>query len=238
MPRVYDLTDLSAERAAVLLECGDVLQGEYHEALIKRYEADLKFSNALLKEFTTEALRAELAAAEVAKLKARPAGLSSPVLTSPKAAAVGPTPLAAVPFLISTTFDVMGHPTTAGNDALALNVVVEDAAVVSTLKAAGAVLFGSTNTHELNLGMTTRHHSHGLTKNVRIGLFARLHCLKLIPHRIAAILRYRVRRRRQRRCCRSGCRSFCPLCYCFGQHWGCAHPCCIMWRCWLPSHTR
>lgn len=60
-------------------------------------------------------------------------------------------PLLGIPILLKDNFDVAGTPTTAGCRALAFNIATKDAAVVASLKQAGAVILGKTNMHELAL---------------------------------------------------------------------------------------
>lgn len=64
-------------------------------------------------------------------------------------------PLKGMPFAVKDIFDVRGWPTTASSKALSGNVAVDDASVIATLRAAGAVFLGKTNTHEFAFGYVT-----------------------------------------------------------------------------------
>lgn len=66
-----------------------------------------------------------------------------------------PGPLAGVPFLVKSNFDVAGYATVAGSPArLALPPAQADATLVARLCAAGAVLVGATHMDELACGAT------------------------------------------------------------------------------------
>ncbi|MBN3003457.1 hypothetical protein JW897_06875 [Chromobacterium alkanivorans] len=77
------------------------------------------------------------------------------------AARLYPTPLAGLPLTISDGFDVQGQVTRAGSAALQSNPPAsQDAAVVSTLRAAGAVLLARANMSEFShsgLGLNPHH---------------------------------------------------------------------------------
>ena len=75
----------------------------------------------------------EAAAADAARAAGTPAG-----------------PLAGIPVLVNDTIDVAGLPTTAGALALKDLVPARDAALVTRLKAAGAIVLGKVNVTELN----------------------------------------------------------------------------------------
>lgn len=127
-----------------------------HDELLKRFESRVKFHNAMHKGFTVEGVRASLAAATAARARAAHA--------EPAAVHVGP--LASVPFVLSSSIDVEGLPTPAGNAVLTAGKAQKDAPVVDSLRRAGAVLFGQANTGELNLGSACAHATHGTTKHV------------------------------------------------------------------------
>ena len=66
-------------------------------------------------------------------------------------AASGPRgPLHGIPVLLDDTIDVFGMPTTGGSIALQKSMPRADAALVTTLKAAGAIVLGKSNVSELN----------------------------------------------------------------------------------------
>ena len=74
-------------------------------------------------------------------------------------------PLHGIPFLAKDNMDVAGMPTTAGSRALAGLVAEQDAFVIRKLRAAGAVVLGKTNLHELAAGITTVGSAAGRTRN-------------------------------------------------------------------------
>jgi aspartyl-tRNA(Asn)/glutamyl-tRNA(Gln) amidotransferase subunit A len=64
-------------------------------------------------------------------------------------------PLAGVPFLVKSNFDVAGHVTVAGSPArLARAAATDDAFAVAQLRLAGAILIGTTHMDELACGAT------------------------------------------------------------------------------------
>ena len=74
-------------------------------------------------------------------------------------------PLHGIPVLLKDNFDVAGMPTTAGSVALLEMVPPDDAWLVDRLRAAGAVVLGKTNMHELAFGITTGSSVGGQTRN-------------------------------------------------------------------------
>lgn len=63
-------------------------------------------------------------------------------------------PLLGVPLVVKDNINVDGLPTTGGTPALAGNTVHSDAPVVARLRAAGAIVIGKTNMHELAFGIS------------------------------------------------------------------------------------
>jgi aspartyl-tRNA(Asn)/glutamyl-tRNA(Gln) amidotransferase subunit A len=74
-------------------------------------------------------------------------------------------PLHGVPVSIKDMFDVAGFPTTAASRVREGHVAVTDAAAISRLKRAGAVLVGKTNLHEFAFGTTNEDSAFGPTRN-------------------------------------------------------------------------
>ncbi len=76
-------------------------------------------------------------------------------------------PLHGVPIALKDVFLTRGVRTTAGSKLLADYVPDHDAAVVERLAAAGAVLVGKTNMHELAYGITSANPHYGVVRNPR-----------------------------------------------------------------------
>ncbi len=99
-------------------------------------------TNAASQLFAEEALRAARA------LPDRPAG-----------------PLHGIPVLVKELFDVAGHETTGCSEAFRGNVASADAYIVTQLRAAGAIIVGKANMHELAASGTNHISSCGATRN-------------------------------------------------------------------------
>jgi aspartyl-tRNA(Asn)/glutamyl-tRNA(Gln) amidotransferase subunit A len=76
-------------------------------------------------------------------------------------------PLHGIPVGVKDLFDVAGVPTTAGSPLFQGRVPSADATAVARLRAAGAVLTGKHNTHELAYGTTTINPHFGAARNPR-----------------------------------------------------------------------
>src|SRR4029077_7223425 len=74
-------------------------------------------------------------------------------------------PLHGIPVLVKDNYETIEMPTTAGSIALAAFHPSRDAVLVQRLKAAGAVILGKTNMHELASGITTVGSRFGQTRN-------------------------------------------------------------------------
>jgi len=82
------------------------------------------------------------------------------------AAGHDPGPLAGVPFAVKNLFDVAGIPTLAGSKIRASVLPAkEDAAAITALTQAGAVLLGALNMDEFAYGFTTENTHYGPTRN-------------------------------------------------------------------------
>ena len=73
--------------------------------------------------------------------------------------------LAGIPIAVKDLFETAGIRTTAGSKFFEDYVPREDAFVLRKLKAAGAVVIGKTNTHEIALGVTTNNPHFGTCRN-------------------------------------------------------------------------
>jgi len=74
-------------------------------------------------------------------------------------------PLDGVPVAVKDELDLKGYPTTVGTVFLGQESVAEDAEPVARLRAAGALLIGKTNMHEIGLGVTGINPGHGTARN-------------------------------------------------------------------------
>lgn len=74
-------------------------------------------------------------------------------------------PLDGVPVAIKDELDQQGYPTTAGTAFLGGRPKAHDATVVARLRAAGALLLGKANMHEIGLGVTGINPHHGAARN-------------------------------------------------------------------------
>ncbi len=74
-------------------------------------------------------------------------------------------PLHGVPFAVKDLFAVAGQPCRAGSKVLPDTPAPADATCVARLRAAGAVLLGRLNMHELAFGVTSRNPHFGPTRN-------------------------------------------------------------------------
>jgi len=130
---VTDLAELTATEAATLLRRGDVSAEHYARAHLDRC-ARLERLGA----FLTLDRDAVLAAARTAD-RDRAAGKRRGALHG-------------LLIAVKDNIDVAGMPTTCNSPPLARNVVNADAAVVSRLKAEGAIMLGKATMHELAMG--------------------------------------------------------------------------------------
>ncbi len=78
-----------------------------------------------------------------------------------------PGPLAGVPVGVKDLMPVAGYPMTAGTRAIEATVQQRDAPVVARLRAAGALIVGTTNLHELAFGINSANPHFGHVQNPR-----------------------------------------------------------------------
>ena len=74
-------------------------------------------------------------------------------------------PLDGVPVAVKDEVDLAGYPTTVGTSFLGSSPAARDATVVARLRAAGAVLLGKTNMHEIGIQPTGFNPHHGQARN-------------------------------------------------------------------------
>jgi aspartyl-tRNA(Asn)/glutamyl-tRNA(Gln) amidotransferase subunit A len=137
--RADELTSLSVTAAAAGIAAGRFTAGELTEAYLSR----IARIDAGLGAFVT--VTANRARAEARR---RPRG-----------------PLGGVPVAHKDLFETAGILTTAGSRLYERFLPARDAFVVARLAAAGAVMLGKTNTHELGGGVTTINPFYGTTRN-------------------------------------------------------------------------
>lgn len=78
-----------------------------------------------------------------------------------------PGPLAGVPVAVKDLMSVRGYPLTAGTRAIEARIQERDAPVVARLRAAGALIIGTTNLHELAYGINSANPHFGHVQNPR-----------------------------------------------------------------------
>jgi Asp-tRNA(Asn)/Glu-tRNA(Gln) amidotransferase A subunit family amidase len=74
-------------------------------------------------------------------------------------------PFDGVPVAIKDELDQAGYPTTGGTSFIGSSRAARDATVVARLRAAGALLVGKANMHELGINVTGLNPHHGTTRN-------------------------------------------------------------------------
>lgn len=147
---VIDKTDIayiSIGDASAQIEAGELSPVDLTQAVLDRIEATDHLTNSYILVTKAAALAEAEAAAERAKSGSR----------------LGP--LDGIPMGIKDIIDTGGVVTTNGTGAYRFRVPPEDATCVALLRAAGAVILGKTNTHELAYGGTTNNVHFGAAHN-------------------------------------------------------------------------
>lgn len=140
------LLDLSAVEAVARMSRGEMTAEHYASALLDRCQA-LGSLNAFI---TLEPAQVLEAARDCDRR--RHAGET-------------PGPMFGLPIPVKDSVNTRDYPTTAGTPALRRFRPAQDAPVVSTLRAAGAIVLGKTNLHELSYGWTSDNHAFGAVHN-------------------------------------------------------------------------
>ncbi len=135
--------------AARLLRAGKVSSAELTEESLRRIAALNPKLNAFI-TVTEESAREAARRADDELAQGRDRG-----------------PLHGIPIALKDVFETRGVRTTAGSKLFADHVPDRDAAVVERLMAAGAVLTGKTNMHELAYGVTSTNPHFGAVRNPR-----------------------------------------------------------------------
>jgi Asp-tRNA(Asn)/Glu-tRNA(Gln) amidotransferase A subunit family amidase len=145
----YDVTEKSIEQLQRALQAGEVTSRRLVDLYLERIEAYDKQGPALNAIVAVNPRAREAAAALDAERGARGAR----------------GPLHGIPVLVKDNYETIEMPTSAGSIALASFHPVRDAFLVQRLKAAGAIILGKTNMHELAAGIFTAGSRFGQTKN-------------------------------------------------------------------------
>jgi aspartyl-tRNA(Asn)/glutamyl-tRNA(Gln) amidotransferase subunit A len=142
-----DLCYLSIAEASDLIDAGKLSPVELTQALFDRIEATDGAVHSYVRLMRRTAL--EEAAASAARARA----------------GKRLSPLDGIPIAVKDLFDTAGTVTTAGLGIYRERVPSADSFCVARLRAAGAVILGKTNTHEMAWGGTTNNYFYGTTHN-------------------------------------------------------------------------
>ncbi len=140
------LTDLTATQATARMARGELSCERYAEALLARCRA----AQALNAFITLEPERV------LEQARARDAD---------RRRGVRPGPLFGLPIPVKDSVNTAEYPTSGGTPALRAFRPAADAPVVAALKAAGAIVLGKTNLHELSYGWTSNNLAFGAVHN-------------------------------------------------------------------------
>jgi indoleacetamide hydrolase len=141
-----DLCNLSAVEAVAHMSQGSLTSERYAQALLARCQS----AHGLNAFITLEPARVLEAA------RARDREFQ---------AGTKPGPLFGLPIPVKDSVNTRDYPTTGGTPALRHFRPMEDAPVVAALRAAGAVVLGKTNLHELSFGWTSNNLAFGAVRN-------------------------------------------------------------------------
>ena len=142
-----NLCDLGAVALRDAIAARTVSAADALESCLDRIAAVDPAVNAVV-TLDREGARAAARAVDAAFARGEPAG-----------------PLAGLPLLVKDTQETAGLRTTWGSPLFADHVPAEDLGTVARLRAAGAIVFGKTNTPEWAAGGNTRNPVHGATGN-------------------------------------------------------------------------
>ena len=140
------LTDLTATAAIGLMRSGELSSEQYATALLARC-AQFKALNAFI---TLDPPRVMEQARAADRLRASGAKLGL---------------LHGLPIPVKDSLNTAEYPTSGGTPALRDFRPAADAPLVATLRAAGAIVLGKTNLHELSFGWTSNNHAFGAVHN-------------------------------------------------------------------------
>ena len=140
------MIELSATAAVAAMPSGDMSALEYAEALLARCA-----SGAVLNAFITLDPATVRAAARAADAHRAAGGVLGP--------------LHGLPIPVKDSVNTAGIETTVGTQALRGWIPARDATTIARLKAAGAIVLGKTNIHELSFGWTSSNLEFGAVRN-------------------------------------------------------------------------
>ncbi|MGB6310013.1 MAG: amidase family protein [Steroidobacteraceae bacterium] len=144
--RAAQLWDLSATEAVERMRRGELSAESYAKALLDRCMSE-KSLNAFI---TVEPERVLSDARAADRLRAKGGQLG---------------PLHGLPIPVKDSVNTRDYPTTVGTAALRHFRPAEDAPLVAQLRAAGAIVLGKTNLHELSYGWSSNNHTFGAVHN-------------------------------------------------------------------------
>jgi Asp-tRNA(Asn)/Glu-tRNA(Gln) amidotransferase A subunit family amidase len=149
LPATFDLVEKSIEELQRAMDRREVTSRQLVDLYLARIEAYDKQGPALNAIVTVNPeARAAADALDVERTSRGPRG-----------------PLHGIPVLVKDNYETIEMPTSAGSIALASFHPARDAFMVQRLKAAGAVILGKTNMHELAAGIFTVGSRFGQTRN-------------------------------------------------------------------------
>ena len=140
------MTELGVREAAAAISQGDITAEDYAGALLDQTAA-LGHLNAFI-SLDADQVRTDARAADLARAKNGDVG-----------------PLHGVPLALKDNIDVAGMTTTGGTPGLKDHRPASDAPVTTALTAAGAIVLGKANMHELAFGTTTNNDAFGPARN-------------------------------------------------------------------------
>lgn len=140
------LVDLGAVQAVARISRGEMSAERYAAVLLERCAAG-RALNAFITLEPREVLEAARACDDARRKGIRPG------------------PLFGLPVPVKDSVNTRDYPTTAGTPALRHFRPTEDAPVVRALRAAGAIVLGKTNLHELSYGWTSNNTAFGAVHN-------------------------------------------------------------------------
>ncbi len=148
-PPRFDVYEASIPELQAAMQRGEVTAVQLVDAYVARiraYDQQGPALNAIIR--LNPQARAEAAALDAERARGSVRG-----------------PLHGIPVILKDNYDTRDLATSAGSLALASNVPGDDAFIVQRLRAAGAVILGKANMHELAAGITTISSLGGQTRN-------------------------------------------------------------------------